>query len=739
MVPEPALQRLPSLQETTVPQLLHSHCFRSCLLTLLVAVSAIMPQRVSAQGTLDSPASVSKLTCAQATSLLVDQAMGHRPDAAFLRPQSRSDADAALRILTFSAIGSPKCPADFGVRALLKWYLATTDWVPKDAPGQRPGIPWNQDSIYDLADAGRQGGPSEAVSAAVATDFILNEVPAMPFRVREVGPALLDAFAAPAPLLPDTVRHFQRGRLASWLWRPHVADTAFSAYAAAGGGPDRAAMELARVRLALGAPGADTLYYRAARSADTAVVRELRHDLAWIADSSELANFDSTTPATRADWLHHFWEERDVEALRSRGSRLAEHYRRVGFAKANFRLLVMDRRYELNELWVNRLSPFDDRGLMYIRHGEPDDTASAVRAGACPNVSWLYRRPEGNLIFHFVARENPNDWRLVETLANVSGEAGATTRVRRSGTTRSCTVIDDLIQSRAALDPIYAKLVSSPSYQNWQRELTLTTRSREVGTTTDSDPLRFPRQIDAAWRTYALLGDAPGHGKVLVVSSLPSSALAPIVENPPGYGFSLHFVATSDDTIIETDSTRRFRVQQELEPGQMLTFTTELRLRPGRWNFGSVLQQPVDSAGQFFRTPALDVPDPGSATLEMSDIVLGTETGGQPWQAPDGPFMLSPTGTYTKGHPVLIYYELAGARGSETLKTDVTFAREEGGDETTLSFSEQAGGVINRIRRAMATDRLKEGRYTLRVTVKSEDGSRTATRETTIYVVSRKS
>jgi hypothetical protein len=123
----------------------------------------------------------------------------------------------------------------------------------------------------------------------------------------------------------------------------------------------------------------------------------------------------------------------------------------------------------------------------------------------------------------------------------------------------------------------------------------------------------------------------------------------------------------------------------------------------------------------------------------MSDIVLGTEVGGQPWQAPDGPFSLSPTGTYTRGDPVLVYYELAGARAGETLKTDVTFAREEGGDQTTLAFSEQASGAVNRIRRAMATDRLKEGRYTLRVTVRSEDGSRTATRETTIYVVSRKS
>lgn len=705
----------------------------------LVAIGFSLPRLVMAQGTASSPVPVSQLTCAQANAMLVAQATGHPPDVAFLRPQTRADADAALRILTYAAVGSPKCPADFGVRALLKWYLATTEWVPKDAPGQRPGIPWNLDAVYDLTDAGKEGGPSAALAATIATKYLLTDVPALPYAVREVGPALLDAFATPAPLLSDSIRQLQRGRLAAWLWRPYLADTAFSAYAAAGGGSDRAAMELARIRLALGTPGADSLYYQAARSTDTAVVRELRHDIAWIADSSELAGFDSTTTATRASWLHDFWEQRDVEALRPRGSRLAEHYRRVGFAKSHFRILVMDRKYELNELWVNRLAPFDDRGLIYIRHGEPDDTASAVRAGACPNVSWLYRRPNGNMIFHFVARENPNDWRLVETLANVSGQPGATTRVRRAGTTRSCPIIDDLYQSRAALDPIYAKLVASPTYQNLQRELALATRSREVGTTSDSDPLRFATQIDAAWRTYALLGSGPGQGRVLIVSSLPASALEPIVENPPGYGFQLHFVAQSGETIIETDTTRRFRVKQALEPGQMLTFTTELPLHPGTWKFGSVLRQPADSAGQFFRTPALAVPDPGSSALQMSDIVLGVEAGGQHWQAPDGPYMLSPTGTYTQGDPVLIYYELSGAHPGETLKTDVTFAREDGGDETTLSFTEQAGAAVNRIRRAMATDRLKEGRYTLRVTVRSDDGVRSAERETAIYVGSGKS
>ncbi len=679
----------------------------------------------------DAP--VSKLSCDDAYRMLVVQATGQPPSVGFLHPSTRSEADNALRTLTYAALSSPRCPADYGVRALLKWYLATTEWVPKDAPGQRPGIPWNLDAIYDLALAGKAGGSAGSVAATIATELLLTDIPSMPYAIREVGPALLDAFAVPSAI-SDTVRQFQRGRLAAWLWVPAVADSAFSAYGDAGGGADRAAMELARVRLAQSRAGADSLYYQAAASSDTAVTRELRHDLAWIADSAELADFDTTTPASRAAWLRNFWEQRDLDALRERGARLAEHYRRIAFAKVNFRLLVMDRKYELNELWVNRLAPFDDRGLMYIRHGEPDDTAAAVRAGACPNVSWLYRRPDGNMIFHFVARENPNDWRLIETLANAGGEAGATTRVRRASPTRSCAVIPDLLESRAGLDPLYAKLAVSPTHQNWERELAITTRSRELGTTTDSDPLRFPAQLGVAWHAYALLGAAPGRGRVLILSSVPADALTPIIENPPGYGFRMRLVAQAADTVVEIDTTRRFRVRQAPVPGQMLTFTTDLSLPSGTWNFGSVLRQPADSAGQVIRTASLVVPDDATRDLQSSDLVLGTETGGEMWQAPDGPFMLSPTGTYRQGEPVLMYYEIAGSHGGETLTTDVTFSSEDGDNRVSLSFTEQAPGQVQRVRRSMATDRLQPGRYRVEVTIHSEDGRQKTSRTTLIYV-----
>jgi hypothetical protein len=99
--------------------------------------------------------------------------------------------------------------------------------------------------------------------------------------------------------------------------------------------------------------------------------------------------------------------------------------------------------------------------------------------------------------------------------------------------------------------------------------------------------------------------------------------------------------------------------------------------------------------------------------------------------------MLSPTGTYSLGEPVLTYYELAGVQAGDTLQTDVEFARDGSHDRVRLSFIEQAGAGTQRVRREMATDRLKEGAYTLSVTVRAGTGGREVTRNTAIYIVKR--
>lgn len=672
------------------------------------------------------------LTCAEASALVSERASRGFVDAAVLRVGSRSQGDEAMRRLTDLAFSRGDCPAAFAVRGLVKHEVADSGWAPKDAPGQRPGIPFREDAIYDLALAADAPGPVASAAAIVGVELLLPEQPQLPWLVREVGPGLVKALASPSSVA-DTLRFLQRGRLAAWLWMPDVADSSFVAYRDAGGSADRAALELARVRLATGGTDGHALYAQAAASGDSAVAAGLRTDLALFADSAEMAAFDAQPAAGRAEWLRAFWEDRDLESLRPRGSRLVEHYRRIGEARLRYRLLVYPRRYELDELWQNPDAEYDDRGLIFIRHGFPDDTAAATRPGACPNVSWLYRRPDGNMIFHFVARENPNDWRLVETLANVGGTSGVTTRVRRAGPTHSCAPVDGLLESRAQLDPIYQRLAVSGSRLDWEREVEYMERSREVGTTTDSDPLRFPRVLDLAWRAYGLLGESPGTGRILLVLSVPAEGLQPISTSPLGYGFRLGIVARSGQHLIEVDTVRRFAVPQAPAPGQMLTFTSEHPAAPGRWTVGAAIRQPVDSAGQFFHDRDVSVPDPSGAALAMSDILLGDGTGGRPWMAPDGAFPLSATGSFVRGEPILVYYELTGTTAGQRVTTDVEFTREGSDDPTTLRFTEDGRGGIERFRRELDTRRLREGRYTLRFRVASEGGT-PVVRETGIFI-----
>jgi hypothetical protein len=167
----------------------------------------------------------------------------------------------------------------------------------------------------------------------------------------------------------------------------------------------------------------------------------------------------------------------------------------------------------------------------------------------------------------------------------------------------------------------------------------------------------------------------------------------------------------------------------------MLTFVTELAAAPGTWRLGAALGQPADSSGQFFRDSDVAVPSAAGA-LSLSDIVLGDPEGGRPWEAPDGPFPLSSTGSYARGSSIPIYYEAAGVAAGTEIETEISFTREGDDRGVTVTFTERAGGAIERTRRELGTDRLKPGRYLMRLTLKTADGQ-SASRETAVYVLER--
>ena len=200
---------------------------------------------------------------------------------------------------------------------------------------------------------------------------------------------------------------------------------AFNGYLDRGENRGLGLLEVARTDFLMGRFDGVTPYFEGAASDDSATVAGYRADLATIAPDSVLREFDQQRGEQRARYLRRFWSQRDRAELRADGERLREHYRRLFYARKNFQLTTNNRHYDIVERYRSGSRDFDDRGVIYIRHGEPSSRASYAAPGLEPNESWRYARPDGDLIFHFIAREDVQDFKLVESLFDVLGFGNA--------------------------------------------------------------------------------------------------------------------------------------------------------------------------------------------------------------------------------------------------------------------------------------------------------------------------
>ncbi len=181
-------------------------------------------------------------------------------------------------------------------------------------------------------------------------------------------------------------------------------------------------------------------------------------DAVWmIASPEEVTAQDSTTPGERRLFFERFWAKRDPNLVTAQNERIAEHFRRFSYARRYFRLLhpmnlyhrspryralVMSfQRDFLHQLAIDdsaaypgfegdrllaasrqlpdvpagaatssALADLDARGLIYVRHGPPDQILRgyfdplnplAAPQPALDVEGWLYHTPAGVLSIGF--------------------------------------------------------------------------------------------------------------------------------------------------------------------------------------------------------------------------------------------------------------------------------------------------------------------------------------------------
>ena len=99
--------------------------------------------------------------------------------------------------------------------------------------------------------------------------------------------------------------------------------------------------------------------------------RVLYKDLKLVARPEELKVYESLSEDERAAFLTTFWRKRDLTLISGGLAREAEHYRRVWFARTHF---------------AKAVEPWDRRGEVYIRYGEPDYRSRSHAPNALPSA-----------------------------------------------------------------------------------------------------------------------------------------------------------------------------------------------------------------------------------------------------------------------------------------------------------------------------------------------------------------
>ncbi|HEU4828033.1 MAG TPA: GWxTD domain-containing protein [Gemmatimonadales bacterium] len=534
-----------------------------------------------------------------------------------------------------------------------------------------------------------------------------------------------------------------RGRVEREVGHPDSAIAAFRRYVATG--PNRALglLEVARTGLMSGRLDAQLAYYEGASTGDAAALAAYRSDLALIAPDSVLEAFDRSSSTARSALLREFWGERDKTELQVPGSRLAEHYRRFYYARRNFALATTNRHYDIVERFRSGSPDFDDRGIIYLRHGAPDARASYHSPNVPANESWRYTRPDGDLVFHFISREDVQDYKLVESIFDVLGFSGA---VLLQETERTPVLselgsrAEELLLSREQLSPMYARLqrvgrVSAARYQADERRLGR--ESLRVGTTTDSYGLRFAKELPARTEVLAV-GAVDGRPIVHVAYAIPGSALVPVRMNRGFmYAVRLRFMALDDqgEVVASLDTTRRFLAAQEVPAGEHLVGRVAVPVAEGVLTYRLALQQGED-AGVVSPRDSLRAVNSAPVGPRLSDVVLGSRSANLVWeQAAGDTVFFNPLRTYRTGESMRVFYEVLGIPAGERYATQVAVKRGDGersllqkifgggGAAITVRFEEEATPSRG-VQREISLEKLKPGMYTLEVMVTDDEGRR---------------
>ncbi|MDX1579000.1 MAG: GWxTD domain-containing protein, partial [Gemmatimonadota bacterium] len=503
-------------------------------------------------------------------------------------------------------------------------------------------------------------------------------------------------------------------------------------------------------------------------------------------------------PASQTDlcgFLRRFWGERAMASTMEIGSRIREHYERMQYAQNNYRRRSGKKGPTLsNEIGRPREAAYDDRGLVYIRMGEPARTTrfagnpatmdNEVVSAECyqPNESWAYDYPEGTRVYHFTTFSGTDDYWLIGNLGQVyrcgapeaSGQGGAVMRLSPVNQHRAVQlgpaaslVLQDLYRSRQGLDPLYAQAAQRMSARRADGLLnTQGTAALESERVLQEERERTFRDARFAIRdvperpninpdsrlmveTLQFRSRSRGKNRVWVNALLEGDRLTPrpegtafryrvdarlaLVDEAGEYQAHDASFAALSPTRLGRDQSLPVRIPLELEPG---VYRYTLTIRDG-------LAQPGSRRSGNYRRGEVTVRDLSGRLPVLSDVAVAPDSSGS-WEplAPAGPDLgMVPSPAHRTGARGLawIYFEAYNLTPGGRYETRLRF-EPDGGDGEAFDLSFPGEVPLEgqpRTRRTLRLDLTdaEPGSYEMSITVADEESGDVTLPHTTSIVV----
>jgi hypothetical protein len=469
------------------------------------------------------------------------------------------------------------------------------------------------------------------------------------------------------------------------------------------------------------------LYFEGLASAGRAAFYRYHEDIAPLFSLEEEQEWAVLADADRAAWLRDEWAWRASTSGRSTADRLALHFARLEGAIDRYRRMA-HRGARPGEaiVWdsLQLRQPFDDRGLIHIRHGEPDDIIRAPSGRMGPGrEAWIYYGLSGgSAVFEFRKFKDWSDWvaaspgecdpfvymyekgGVVGEMKYLADEKPNTDWIREfeRGVLDwglRLAVADPALAVNAArcMAIVSAAYRENPVLQGLPRKVGESDRLREElpyirlteamnrrdaraevdeALATETAVPRFEHFFQVLGSVYTFRGDDE-RATVAAFLLLPAGQLTPrAVEGGVAYPLrlSLAIEDNAEQRVQRMDTLITFASAQPLLSGQYLRTALQMPATPV---LNSTVRITVVNAdhpdeGQILvGTKPIPIYPPDA--LIMSDLVVA-EPGPGTWRRGAVAISPLPGHQFPAGGRFKLFFELYGVRANETLRTRITIA-----------------------------------------------------------------